>query len=64
MKQYATDAMSNPRSRLKLLFKNLRSASLFYVKKGLMGMFGKKFRFDFFFFFWKKENEFSIKIQI
>ena len=48
MKQYATYAMSNPQPKLKLLFKNLRSASLFYVKKGLMGMFGKKFRFEFF----------------
>ena len=33
MKCYATDAMSNPRSRVKILLKNLRSAILFRVKK-------------------------------
>ena len=33
MKYYATDAMSNPRSRVKLLVKNPRSVILFCVKK-------------------------------
>ena len=33
MKCYATDAMSNPRSNVKLLVKNLRSAILFCEKK-------------------------------
>ena len=33
MKCYATDAMSSPRSKVKLLVKNLRSTILFCVKK-------------------------------
>ena len=53
--------MSNPRPRVKMLFKNLRFAILFCVKKSLMRMLGGKFKFV---FPWKKKNEFLKKSDL
>ena len=39
--------MSNPRPRVKILYKNLRFEILFCVKKGLMRMLDEKFKFEF-----------------
>ena len=55
--------MSNPRPRVKTLFKNLRSANLFCVKKkkSLMRMLREKFKSK---FPKRKRMNFLIKIQI
>jgi len=39
--------MSNPRARVKTLFKNLGFATLFCIKKSMMRILGEKFRFEF-----------------
>ena len=50
--------MSNPRSRVKMLFKNLGFATLFCIKKSMMRILDEKFRFE---FPQKKNNGFFYK---
>ena len=47
MKCYATGAMSNPKSKVKLLFKNLRSAIFILCEKNLMRIVNEKFNLEF-----------------
>ena len=47
MKCYATDVMSNPRSRVKLLVNNLRYAIFFLCEKNLMRIVNEKFNLQF-----------------
>ena len=39
--------MSNPKPRVKMLFKNFRSTTLFCIRKGLMRMLGEKIKYEF-----------------